>query len=354
MRILFFTKGNQSVASSRQRVWRVAERFKRHYGWEYHIIHGLHYSIFLFSFKRLRTLYSIFSNIRDTKYEILFVHKSFFPWDVVFLILIAKIFFRKKLIYDLDDAEWIHSPQKSAMLAKHADRVFCGSHEILSWAQKLNTHAVLVPTALNDELYRKFIVSHDHVNDNNISTIGWIGQGKAHFKAGNFAVLKKALLQLHEKHRVSFRLVIGGSQNYEPLHAFFSHVPFEVVFIDEADWLREDTVPKIIHNYSFQVGVMPLEDTLFNRAKCAFKALEYMACGVPVVASPVGEAHYIIKNGVNGFLVENPEEWAVALEKILKDAQLRKRMGEEGLKLVQERYSYEKVVLQMHDEIVKL
>ena len=350
MHILFFTKGDQSVASSRQRVWRVADRLQKQYGLLFYVVHGLYYSFFSLSFNRFKVFFSIISKIQDTRYKILFVHKSFFPWDVVLSVLAAKIFFRKKLVYDLDDAEWIHSPRKSAMLAKHADVVFCGSHEILSWAQHYNKNSIFVPTALDVELYGSYAVAHEQKEQ---LTIGWVGQGKAHFKAGNFAVLKDALIKLHEKH-IEFRFVIAGAQNYQPLHVFFSNVPFEVVFIDEADWLKEEAVPSIIQKYSFDIGVMPLADTLFNRAKCAFKALEYLACGVPVVASPVGEANYVVKNDINGYLAETSEEWVLAMEKLLKDVVLRKHMGEAGQKRIQEQYAYQKLIPQIHMELGKL
>ncbi len=347
MNILFFTKGDGSVASSRQRVWRVAERLQKQYSWNYEVIHSVSHSSFSFRPSHFRLLFNASFKFQVSSFKIIFVHKSLFPWDFVLLIILAKKLFGKKLVYDLDDAEWIHSPQKSAMLAKHADAVFCGSHEIFNWAKRYNTNCIFLPTALDTDLYAGYAITHA---DREQLTVGWVGQGKAHFKAGNFAVLKDVFMKLHEK-RVLFRFVIAGSQNYQPLHVFFSNVPFEVVFVDSADWLKEDMAPKLIQEYAFDIGVMPLEDSLFNRAKCAFKALEYMACGVPVVASPVGEANYIIRDGENGFLANTTEEWVSVLEKLLKDASLRQRMGEAGEKFAQEQYSYQKIVPKIYSEI---
>jgi len=350
MNILFFTKGDKVVPSSRQRVWRVAERLHTQYGWEYKVMHSIGYSLFSISFSRFKTLFYVTYNLQLTTYNCLFVHKSLFPWDVVLLIIASKKLFRKKLVYDLDDAEWIHSPKKSRMLARHADIIFCGSHEILRWAEQYNNTCVFIPTALDVSLYADYAVSHDK---RDVLTIGWIGQGKAHFKAGNFTVLKTALTALCAD-GMPFRFVIIGSQNYQPLHDYFSSVSFEVIFVDEADWTRESAVPKLVNEYFFDMGVMPLADTPFNRAKCAFKAVEYMACGVPTVASPVGEAPYVIKNKINGFLAQTPEEWALAIETLLKDVSLRKRMGKAGKEFIGVQYSYQSIIPLIKEELVKL
>ena len=349
MRILFFTKGDSSVGSSRQRVWRVAERLKQNYGWDYEVLHSIGYSLFSVSRSRFKLFFNLCFKLHVSSFKIIFVHKSLYPWDVVLFILCAKKLFGKKLVYDLDDAEWIHSPRKSRTLARHADAVFCGSHEILRWAQQYNTNCIFVPTVLDASLYERHTVTHDRKDK---LTVGWIGHGKGHFKAGNFAVLKNVLIKLFDA-GILFRFVIAVSQNYQPLHEFFSNTPFEVVFVDEADWLREDTAPKLIQAYAFDVGVMPLTDTSFNRAKCAFKALEYLACGVPVVASPVGEANYVIKNNENGFFANSADEWVFALGRLLKDASLRERLGRQGQQLVRDHYSYQNTIPQVYAEIIK-
>ena len=350
MHILFFTKGDHSVPSSRVRVWSVAERLSEQYGWNYEVLHSFGYSLFSFSYSRFKILFDLTYNLQLTTYNFLFVHKSLFPWDVVLLILAAKKLFHKKLVYDMDDAEWIHSPKKSKLLARHADAVFCGSHEILNWAKQYNTNSVFMPTVLDADVYGSHAVAHA---DGGILTIGWVGQGKLHFKAGNFAVLQGAFQKLAER-GLRFRFVLVGAQNYQPLKDMFSKSSYKVVYVDDAEWIKEDAMPNLIQQYQFDVGVMPLSNTLFNRAKCGYKAIEYMACGAPVVASPVGEANYIIKNNINGFLADTPEEWASALEKLLQDASLRKRMGVAGRKLVEERYSYQTIVPRIHAELVKI
>lgn len=84
---------------------------------------------------------------------------------------------------------------------------------------------------------------------------------------------------------------------------------------------------------------MPLPDTSWARGKCGYKLIQYMACGLPVVASPVGVNREIVEHGVNGFLAKSDEEWRAAIETLLSDAELRHRMGASGRRKVEEEYS---------------
>jgi glycosyltransferase involved in cell wall biosynthesis len=99
----------------------------------------------------------------------------------------------------------------------------------------------------------------------------------------------------------------------------------------------EDTEVDAIQ--SMDIGVMPLPDTPWARGKCGYKLIQYMACGLPVVASPVGVNKEIVEHGVNGFLAESDAEWRTAIEALLSDADLRRRMGAAGRKKVEDSYS---------------
>lgn len=99
----------------------------------------------------------------------------------------------------------------------------------------------------------------------------------------------------------------------------------------------EDTEVSLIQ--SMDIGIMPLPDTPWARGKCGYKLIQYMACGLPVVASPVGVNSEIVEHGVNGFLAETDDEWRAAIATLLTDADLRRRMGDAGRKKVEEQYS---------------
>ena len=87
------------------------------------------------------------------------------------------------------------------------------------------------------------------------------------------------------------------------------------------------------------IGVYPLKDDEWSRGKCGFKAIEFMACGVPVVASAVGVNREIIEDGVNGFLASTDEEWAGKLQRLISDPGLRRRLALAGRRTIEERYS---------------
>lgn len=87
------------------------------------------------------------------------------------------------------------------------------------------------------------------------------------------------------------------------------------------------------------IGIMPLSDGLFERGKCGYKLIQYMGCGLPVIASPVGVNTIIVDHGLNGFLAETEEEWYTALTRLIGDPNLRHRMGLAGRRKVEQLYS---------------
>jgi glycosyltransferase involved in cell wall biosynthesis len=87
------------------------------------------------------------------------------------------------------------------------------------------------------------------------------------------------------------------------------------------------------------IGVYPLPDDDWARGKCGFKAIQFMSCGVPVVASAVGVNREIIQDGINGFLATTPDQWRQKLAALMADSDLRRRIGSAGRRTIQERYS---------------
>ncbi|WP_284260779.1 glycosyltransferase family 4 protein [Roseicyclus amphidinii] len=110
--------------------------------------------------------------------------------------------------------------------------------------------------------------------------------------------------------------------------------------IDLRDWSEEREAADI---RDMDIGIMPLPDTPWMRGKCGYKLIQYMACGLPVVASPVGVNADIVTHGETGFLASTPAEWRSALKTLIHDPDLRLRMGQAGRKRVERDYS-----LQVH------
>ena len=87
------------------------------------------------------------------------------------------------------------------------------------------------------------------------------------------------------------------------------------------------------------IGMMPLPDDDWARGKCGFKGIQYMSLSKPAVMSPVGVNPEIIQHGVNGFLANTTEEWFTCLSKLIDSSELRHKIGAEGRKTIEERYS---------------
>lgn len=106
--------------------------------------------------------------------------------------------------------------------------------------------------------------------------------------------------------------------------------------LDREPWSEAAEVSLI---QRMSIGIMPLDDTPWARGKCGYKLIQYMACGLPVVASPVGVNADIVEHGVNGFLATTPDEWHAAIAALLHDPARRRRMGAAGRRTVEARYA---------------
>jgi glycosyltransferase involved in cell wall biosynthesis len=151
--------------------------------------------------------------------------------------------------------------------------------------------------------------------------IGWIGSPST---SKYLKLIHKPLQEFCSKHNA--RLILIGSSKTD-----LPGVPLEI-----REW-REDTEVENIQD--FDAGIMPLPDEPWERGKCGYKIIQYMACGRPVVASPVGVNKKLITDGVNGFKPITQEEWNNALKELFEDINLRKTMGSAGRKIVEEKYS---------------
>ena len=92
---------------------------------------------------------------------------------------------------------------------------------------------------------------------------------------------------------------------------------------------------------SFDIGIMPLPDTEWARGKCGYKVLQYFAAGVPAVASPVGVTPELIGQD-RGMLAASPEDWRVALEQLIADAEERGQRGAAARQFAERHYSYQR------------
>ena len=334
MNIIFFTKGDLRTPSSRQRVYLVADRLielghtavtDAPNGLSFYNV-GWHKKYRLF----VKTLRAILTGDKNT---IIYLHRTVNNKFFIMAIIIGLIIKRPVTIFDFDDAIYTHSNFKTRVFMYLSDKVIVANHSLLNWAKKYHNKVYLVPTSIDADVYKPLV---SQIKPKTDFVIGWVGMGSAHVE--NLRMLKPVFKQLSKKYSFSFTIV--GAQQNHVLHEDWSNVTeYKVNIIDEIDWSQAgSTVPLI---QQFDVGVMPLVDNDFNAGKSAFKIIEYMACGVSAVASPIGENNFVIENKKNGFLANTESDWILSFESLFESSDLRHNMGESGRRLVEENYSFQ-------------
>jgi glycosyltransferase involved in cell wall biosynthesis len=223
--------------------------------------------------------------------------------------------------YDQHKNGWVRRVlgDKIAHVMRGAHLVTAGNAYLADYARRARAKRVeVIPTVIDLERYPQPPAAQ---TPNATFTIGWIGSPAT---AKYLQAIAPALAEVCAGGRGRVRLIGSG-----PID--LPGVPVEVLLWDEAT--------EVITMQQFDVGIMPLPDEPWERGKCGFKLIQYMACGRPVLASPVGVNCQIVEHGVNGFLTNTTEEWVLALDTLLNDAGLRQRMGHAGRKKVEESYS---------------
>jgi glycosyltransferase involved in cell wall biosynthesis len=155
--------------------------------------------------------------------------------------------------------------------------------------------------------------------------VGWIGSPST---TPYLRSLEPALTELARTRRL--RVVNVGGTPWHPAS----------LDVDNRAWSEATEVDEMLR---FDAGVMPLDDTPWSRGKCGYKLIQFMGCGLPTVASPVGANADIVVHGVTGFHATSEREWTTALEALAADPPLRQAMGSAGVERVRERYSLDAV-----------
>lgn len=240
---------------------------------------------------------------------------------------LERLLLPKPYIYDFDDAFFLKYRQgrlgvlqpllgmKFEKIIAGASAVTAGNSYLTNYAQKFNTNVNLLPTVVDTMRYRSKTRSL-----NAEFTVGWVGSPST---APYLAELVEPLALLAKEAPV--RLVIVGA-----LAPFIPGVVVENITWDEATEIHQIN--------RFDVGVMPLTDDKWARGKCAFKLIQYMACGVPVVASRVG-ANVDVVSPQCGFLVEDSAGWLAAFRALRDDAPRRAEMGAAARTRIEAEYS---------------
>lgn len=264
------------------------------------------------------------------KYDFIFIHREASPiGPPIFEWLIAKVL-RKKIIFDFDDAIWLSNTTqsnalvakikfhgKTAKICKWAYKVSAGNDYLSEYAQKYNQNVVLNPTTIDTEnLHNRVQKQH-----NKKVVIGWTG---SHSTIKYLDFLIPILQDLEQKYEFEFVVIADKAPEFRLKSLHF------------IQWNKTNEIEDLL---KLNIGVMPLTDDKWAKGKCGFKALQYMALGIPALASPIGVNTKIIDDPENGFLVSSPSEWEEALTHLLENENLRKTMGQNARTKIINSYS---------------
>ena len=335
MRILLLSRYCRKGASSRLRSLQYLPLLERH---------GIHVDVhFLYDETYLDNLYTrrrrdpgnlLSCYLRRIKalslldrYDAVWLEQEIFPW---FPQVAEALVHRLKLPYvvDFDDAIFHRydrhpNPLVRRLLGDKIDRIMqkaalvtVGNGYLADRARRAGASRIeIIPTVVDLNRY-----SEKDAERSEKLTIGWIGSPATY---DYFLEITPLLIEMMQEHplQVSVIGVVDEAANDLP----FAFHP----------WAEETEVEAL---QSLDVGIMPLPDSPWTRGKCGYKLIQYMACGIPVVASSVGANIDIIANGRNGFLVSSPGEWIEAIKFLFDHPQARRRMGRLARKTVEQRY----------------
>lgn len=243
------------------------------------------------------------------KYDYIFIHREAAPiGPPIFEWLITKVF-GKKVIFDFDDAIWLKNTsstnsviswfkryRNAENVCSWAWKVSCGNDYLADHARQFNKNVVVNPTTIDTENH------HDRVKQFSAQkiTIGWTG---THSTIKYLDALLPILRKLENEFDFNF-LVIADRQP-----------DFKLKSLQFLPWNKQSEIDDLL---KMDVGIMPLEDDKWAKGKCGFKALQYMALGIPAIVSPVGVNTKIVDDGANGWICNTEAEWEQTLRQILE------------------------------------
>jgi len=274
------------------------------------------------------------SLVHVSKFDVILLYREVLPIGPA---IVERMLGSRRLppmVFDFDDAIFLPSvseanrliatlkvPQKVSTIIRASDRVIAGNEYLATYARRFNPHVVVIPTSVDTERLKPrsgwpaAVPSGDPI-------VGWIGSPTT---SAYLRLLERVMPRVAARHR--FRLRVSGADRA---------VQFPGVNTENIEWALDREVD--LFN-TCDIGIYPLADDEWARGKCGFKAIQFMAAGVPVVAAAVGVNREIIQDGVNGFLAATEEEWVEKLGRLVDDAALRRRFAEAGRRTIEGGYS---------------
>jgi glycosyltransferase involved in cell wall biosynthesis len=266
------------------------------------------------------------------RYNTIFIHREAAPLGPpIFEWILVKVL-RKQVIYDFDDAIWIPNTSgenklisyfkafwKVPKICKWVNVVTAGNHYLAAFATDSGAkNVVYLPTVVDTE--GRYNLQKQHIVDKKL-VVGWTG---SHSTLKFLDTIVPVIQKLQGKYNFTF-LVIADKKPELNIKDF--------TFIT---WNELSEIEDLIQ---IDIGLMPLTNDKWSEGKCGFKLIQYMALGIPSVASPVGVNKAIIDENENGYLCSDPWDWENKIIQLLTNTPLREQMGKQGMQKIQELFS---------------
>lgn len=333
MRVLFLTLYPESGASSRYRVLQYVPYLREH-----GVVCDVAPALCAGEYERLKARATkgsarayhvrelqrrVWQIVTAGRYDIVFVQKAIMSAYVKRMCTLVK-WRARRLVYDIDDAvnlapphalpsvwKMVEEPGQINKVMACADLVIAGNQWLSSVVEAAGGRAALLPTVVDTERFAPREAAPSEYR------IGWMGNAST---SSNLEAVSNVLTSLPDA-EIRF---VGA----DPARAKVSKA-------EAIPWSYEDEVREL---QQMSVGIMPLPKTEWSRGKCALKAIQYMACGVPCVATPYGAVRDLIRHEENGLFADSEDEWRDGLER-LRDTPFRTQLGKAARETIEKDYS---------------
>lgn len=268
---------------------------------------------------------------RAKRYDIIFIYRDAYFFGGIFFEKLLKLS-NAKIIMDFDDSIWINDvsdanknfawlkgSNKTPKIIRLSDLVIVGNEYLAGYAKKYNDNVLIIPTTIDTKEYQPLKIKKEKYP----VCIGWSGSITT-IKHFEFAL--PFLKELKKLYGDKIHIKVIGDGNYRNKDLDIIGQP----------WKKETEINDLL---DIDIGIMPLPDDEWAKGKCGLKGLQYMALEIPTIMSPVGVNTDIIEQGKNGFLAKEHTEWIACLSKLIDNVELRKQIGLEARKTVEEKYS---------------
>ncbi|HEY8558961.1 MAG TPA: glycosyltransferase family 4 protein [Pyrinomonadaceae bacterium] len=268
---------------------------------------------------------------------------SKFASDIIFIYreasligpaLSERLIARQKIpiVYDIDDpvflpykspvngwASLLKFPKKTHKLFQLSTQIIAINNLIGDYAANFNEHVTIIPNCVDAEKYKP-VESEKKAGQKEVKMV-WIG---SHSTMQNLVEIAAPIKKLQAENACPLLIIGAGNSNLDG------------VDVEMRQWSSETEVGDLQEG---DIGLLPVNDLEWNNWKFFYKTIQYMAVGLPVVARKIGSNEEVIENGVNGFVVESEREWFDKISLLIKNPEMRRKMGENARKTVLEKYS---------------